>query len=61
MTDATQEFAGKLIRAMAVLEGTTISTEFRTDELNGLDYISFAAGKAEYLLLTPESYKQLVS
>ena len=61
MTDATQEFAGKLIRAMAVLEGTTISTEFRTVELDGLDYISFEAGKAEYLLLTPESYRQLVS
>lgn len=61
MTDATQEFAGKLNRAMSVLEGTTISTEFQTVEYDGLDYISFAAGKAEYLLLTPESYKQLVA
>ena len=61
MTDETQEFAGKIIRAMSVLEGSSISTEFLIVEEDGLNWLSFASGSAEYLLLTPDSYTALIS
>lgn len=61
MTNTTQEFAGKLIRAMGVLEGTTVSDEFITVTVSGVNYISFSAGSAEYLIMTQTSYHELVN
>lgn len=61
MTELTQEFAGKLNRAMSILDGTTVSDEFIITEISGVKYLSFSAGKAEYLLMYPDSYKNLIS
>lgn len=61
MTDLTQEFAGKLNRAMSVLDGSTISDEFITTEISGVRYLSFSAGKAEYLIMYPDSYRELIA
>ena len=61
MTDTTQEFAGKFIRAMAVLEGKDISEEFIVTEISGVKYLSFSVGDAEYLLMYPDSYSDLMS
>ena len=61
MTDATQEFAGKLTRAMSVLEDSTITEEFIITEISGVKYLSFSVGPAEYLLMYPSSYKELIA
>lgn len=52
----TQDFATKLSRAMAVLQGETLSSDFLEVEIDGLKYISFTAGISEYLVMSEESY-----
>lgn len=61
MTAATQEFAGKLNRCMAILNGEAVSNEFVTNTIAGKSYLSFTTGKAEYLVMTKDSYNSYIS
>ena len=61
MTATTQEFAGKLIRCMAVLDGDSTSTEFLSVTDGGRSYLTFTAGSAEYYVMTKESYTALIT
>jgi hypothetical protein len=56
MTADTQEFAGKLNRCMAILNGEAVSNEFVTNIIGDMAWLSFTSGKAEYLVLTKDSY-----
>ena len=44
-----------------MLDGSTISDEFITTEISGVRYLSFSAGKAEYLIMYPDSYRELIA
>lgn len=61
MTAATQEFAGKLIRCMAVLRGESTSSEFITAQESDATYLTFTSGDSEYFVMTRDSYLALVS
>lgn len=60
MTEATQEFAGKLIRCMAVLNGETASDEFLSVEESNKQYLVFTSGESEYFVLTKDSYMKII-
>lgn len=60
MESTTQEFAGKLIRCFSVLNGESVSSEFIRTELYGKSYLSFTAGKSEYLVMEKDSYLQFL-
>ena len=60
MEAATQEFAGKLMRCFAVMNGETVSNEFYTSYLGSQEFLCFTSGTAEYLVLTKHSYNELV-
>lgn len=57
----TQEFAGKLIRCMAVASGVETSTEFDKATESNLAYLVFLTGAAEFYLLTKDSYNIALS
>ena len=61
MTAATQEFAGKFMRCLKVLNGESTSAEFITVDLDGIKYLSFTSGDAEYLVMFKDSFLYLVS
>ena len=61
MTAETQEFAGKLNRCMAILNGEAVSNEFVTNTIGEQSWLSFTSGKAEYLVLTKDSYDTFIS
>ena len=61
MTAETQEFAGKLNRCMAILNGEAVSSEFVTNVIGGKSWLSFTSGKAEYLVLTRDSYNTAIA
>ena len=61
MTAKTQEFAGKLNRCMAILNGEAVSSEFVTNVIGGKSWLSFTSGKAEYLVLTRDSYNTAIA
>lgn len=61
MTKDTQEFAGKLIRCIAVLNGESSSKEFIETNMDGRKYLGFSSGKAEYLVMTRETYEELIA
>ena len=56
MEATTQEFSGKLTRCFAILVGESLSSEFIKTELGGFTYLSFTAGKSEYLVMDKDSY-----
>lgn len=56
MTAATQEFAGKLNRCLAVLNGETTSNEFTTVTDEHFSYLCFTTGESEYFVMTKDSY-----
>lgn len=56
MSADTQEFAGKLIRCMAVAKGDSTSKEFDRATEGALVFYVFLTGVAEFYLLTRESY-----
>lgn len=60
MSSTTQEFAGKLARCFSVLNGDTLSSEFENVELDNLAYLVFTCGKAEYYVLTKDSYNSSI-
>lgn len=60
MTAATQEFAGKLIRCMAVLNGESLSAEFLSVTENNADWLVFTSGASEYFVMTRPSYENLI-
>lgn len=53
---ATQEFAGKLIRCMAVLTGATTSTEFTKVVDGSLSYLTFTSNQAEFYVLEQQAF-----
>lgn len=58
MTAETQEFAGKLIRCMAVASGQETSTEFDKATEGDMEYLVFLTDIAEFFLLTKSSYSK---
>lgn len=54
----TQEFAAKLNRCLAVLNEEMVSSEFVIADLGGLTYLTFTSGKAEYYVLSRNSYQE---
>ena len=56
----TQEFSTKFARAMAVANGTSTSNEFSVTVISDLEYIVFAQGNAEYLIMIKTSYDTLI-
>ena len=61
LTADTQEFAGKLIRIMAVMRGETTSSEFVPVTEGNKDYLTFTAGESEYYVLTKDCYETLIN
>lgn len=61
MDALTQEFAAKLSRCMAVLTGEMTSSEFITNTIDDLTYLTFSCGKSEYLMMDETSYRKLIS
>lgn len=59
MSSATQDFASKLIRCMAQLNGAEASNEFKIEYINDLKFLSFTTGGSEYLLMYESSYKTI--
>lgn len=60
MTAATQEFAGKLNRCLAVLHGEVLTEEFIRVEYNDSFYLSFTSGESEYLVMEKDSYFKMI-
>lgn len=60
METSTQEFAGKLIRCMAILSGETTSDEFTQETVGMSKFLAFTAGKAEFLVMERASYEELI-
>jgi hypothetical protein len=60
MTTEDQEFASKLNRVMAILNGDLVSEEFLTTSVGGATYLVFSSGTAEYLVMESTSYKKLL-
>lgn len=58
MTAETKDFAGKLASCMAVLNGETLTTDFIKTEVDGFEYLTFNSGKAEYCVMTKDSYNK---
>lgn len=56
MTAVTQEFAGKLNRCLAVLNGESTSAEFAQESDSHMTYLTFTTGESEYFVATKESY-----
>lgn len=56
MSVATQEFASKLNRCLAVLNGDTTSNEFISVIDGSFTYLTFTAGRAEYYVMNKDSY-----
>ena len=56
MTATTQEFAGKLNRCLAVLNGDSTSSEFISATDNNFSYLVFTAGESEYYVMEQASY-----
>lgn len=61
MSAEDQDFAGKVIRAMAVLNGELISNEFTMAEYGSVKYLSFISGGSECLIMTKDSYLKLIN
>lgn len=60
MTADDQDFASKLNRVMAILNGDLVSQEFLTTTVGGASYLIFSSGTAEYLVMESTSYKNLI-
>lgn len=60
MTAPTQEFAGKFMRCLKVLNGEETSTEFLKIDVDGISYLSFTSGDAEYLIMFKDSFYRLI-
>lgn len=58
---STQEFASKLTEVMAIVNGVLSSDEYQFTESSGYNYIAFAQDESEYLVMTRESYTELIS
>lgn len=56
MSVETQEFASKLSRCLAVLNGDSTSTEFITIKDGAFIYMTFTAGRSEYYVMNKQSY-----
>lgn len=56
-----QEFAGKLIRCLAVATGNSASTEFSTIIDGEFTYYTFLTSTAEFYLMTQESYTNFLT
>lgn len=56
MEKATQEFAGKLIRCMAVMNGIETSSEYTQIIDSDFTYLTFITGQSEYYVMNKESY-----
>lgn len=61
MSAETQEFAGKLIRCMAVATGDSTSKEFEKATEGVMVFYVFLTGVAEFYLLTKNSYDTVMS
>ena len=60
MTADDQDFAGKLVRVMTILNGNLVSEEFLTVKVGDSTYLAFSSGTAEYLVMDSASYKTLL-
>lgn len=60
MDTLTRQFATKLIRCMATLHQELATDEFNTLTQDGRTYLSFTIGRAEYQVMTKDSYLAMV-
>ena len=61
MSAEDQDFAGKVIRGMAVLNGELLSNEFNMAEYGSVKYLSFISGGSECFIMTKDSYLKLIN
>jgi hypothetical protein len=61
MTAETQEFAGRLINVLTILRGDLVSSDYIFQTIAGVRYLTFCSGNAEYLVMTSESYNEIMT
>lgn len=61
MTAETQEFAGKLSKCFAILNGEATSAEFIRTLVGDSYYLAFTSGKSEYMVLEKDSYMTILN
>lgn len=61
MDGTTQEFSVKLNEVMAIVNGISTSGLYQQTESSGNNYVVFAQDTAEYLVMTRDSYENIIN